>query len=89
MFCPSTYSNEMFDVFGKRFERSAIPFRRALGIVSENLVFKTIAQCLYPRVIVVLAREAASGPETDDVWNSRRSCSTTLLLRASNDQWRQ
>ena len=36
MFCPSTYSKEMFDVFGKRFERSAMPFRRALGIVSES-----------------------------------------------------
>ena len=46
MFSPSTYSKEMFEVFGSRFVRSGVPFRRALGICLQNFVLQFIAQLL-------------------------------------------
>ena len=42
MFSPSTYSKEMFEVFGSRFVRSGGPVQTSIRNAGQNFVFQTI-----------------------------------------------
>ena len=89
MFSPSTYAKEMLDVLGKRFARSAVPFRRAFGIcfrIWSSSLFRSLSISSWPANDLANSHAA---PKSYNVCHRRSPGAPSSLLAAADNERRQ